>query len=143
MRQKGVAYYPTLAAGYFVRKYAGWKPGTPEPAELVNKRRVFTDALKSGVTIGMGGDVGVYSHGNNAIEMELMVDYGMAPLQVLRAATSVNADVFGIANRVGRIKAGLLADLVAVAGNPAKDIGAVRAVFMVMKGGKMVLLSKP
>jgi imidazolonepropionase-like amidohydrolase len=138
MKQKRVAYFATLAAGYYYRQYAGWKPGTAEPEELVNKRRAFADALKSGVTIGMGGDVGVYTHGNNAVEMELMVEYGMPAIQVLRAATSVNADVFGIAGEVGRIKPGLLADLLAVDGDPSQKISAVRAVKMVMKGGRQV-----
>jgi imidazolonepropionase-like amidohydrolase len=83
----------------------------------------------------MGGDVGVYTHGDNAREMELMVDYGMKPLDVLKSATSVNADVFGYASTVGRIKPGLLADLVAVRGDPSVNIAAVRAVRLVMKGG--------
>jgi imidazolonepropionase-like amidohydrolase len=85
----------------------------------------------------MGGDVGVFSHGDNAREMEMMVDYGMKPLEVLRSATSVNADVFHLADAVGRIKAGLLADLVTVDGNPAENMHAVRQVKMVMKSGKI------
>ncbi|GAB3818540.1 hypothetical protein GCM10028895_15920 [Pontibacter rugosus] len=85
----------------------------------------------------MGGDVGVFPHGDNAREMEMMVAYGMQPLQVLQSATSVNADAFGIGASVGRIKAGMLADLVAVQGNPASDIGKLRQVRFVMKGGQM------
>jgi imidazolonepropionase-like amidohydrolase len=90
-----------------------------------------------GVPIGMGGDVGVYPHGENAWEMELMVEYGMTTLDVLRATTSLNADTFHLQDR-GRIKAGLLADLVVVEGNPLDDMSAVRDVRLVMKGGVIV-----
>ena len=83
----------------------------------------------------MGGDVGVFAHGDNAREMELLVrDYGLTPLQVLRQATSGNAQVFHLADR-GRIAPGLLADLVAVAGDPTQDVAALRQVQLVMKGG--------
>jgi imidazolonepropionase-like amidohydrolase len=86
----------------------------------------------------MGGDVGVYAHGDNAREMELMVDYGLKPADVLIAATSANARFFQIADRLGSVKAGLLADLVAVEGDPTVNIEAVRAVRMVMKNGEIV-----
>ncbi len=84
----------------------------------------------------MGGDVGVYTHGDNAREMELMVEYGMKPVDVLKSATSINADVFGYGDKIGRIKKGLLADLVAVEGDPSKDVKAVRKVVLVIKDGK-------
>ena len=83
----------------------------------------------------MGGDVGVFTHGDNAREMEAMVDYGMKPLAVLQSATSVNADVFKINDKVGRLKAGLLADVIAVEGNPAEHIELVRKITLVMKDG--------
>jgi imidazolonepropionase-like amidohydrolase len=83
----------------------------------------------------MGGDVGVFSHGDNAREMELMVDYGMTPADVLRSATSINATVFGYADKIGSIKKGLLADLIAVEGNPAEEIKAIRNITLVMKNG--------
>ncbi len=138
MRDAGVAWFPTLAAGDAILQYGGWKKGVdPEPERIVRKRRTFALALAAGVTIGMGGDVGVYDHGDNAVEMELMVDYGMAPIDVLRAATSVNAEVLGFRDR-GRIEPGLLADLVAVRGRPDERIGAVRDVVLVMKGGDVV-----
>ncbi|GHA55239.1 metal-dependent hydrolase family protein [Pontibacter akesuensis] len=138
MKKNNVALYPTLAAGDAISQYRGWNKGQdPEPTRIKEKRDSFAAALKSGVTIGMGGDVGVFPHGDNAREMELMVDYGMKPLQVLQAATSVNADAFGIAGKVGRIKPGLLADLVAVQGNPVEDISKVREVQLVMKGGEV------
>jgi len=138
MKEKGVALCPTLAAGESVSQYDGWKKGTdPEPDRIIEKKKSFAAALKSGVTICMGGDVGVYAHGNNALEMELMVEYGMKPMQVLQSATSVNADVFGYGDKIGRIKKGMVADLVAVEGDPTIDIKTVRKVKMVMKDGKI------
>jgi imidazolonepropionase-like amidohydrolase len=83
----------------------------------------------------MGGDVGVYTHGDNAREMELMVEYGMKPFDVLKSATSVNADVFGYGDKIGRIQKGLLADLVAVEGDPSANISQIRKIVLVMKGG--------
>ena len=135
MAQKGVCYVPTLAATYAVSTYRGWRPGTPEPPGIVQKRASFKAALDAGVPICMGGDVGVFAHGQNALELELMAQYGMPPAQVLLSATAVNARHFGLADRLGTIKPGLLADLVAVQGNPAADISAVRKVELVMKGG--------
>ena len=135
MKAKGIALCPTLAAGDAVEQYKGWKRGEPEPARLQEKRRSFRAALAAGVTICMGGDVGVFAHGDNAREMEMMVEYGMAPLAVLCSATSVNADVFGIDDKVGRIKPGLLADITVVEGNPVKDMGVLHKVKLVMKGG--------
>jgi len=83
----------------------------------------------------MGGDVGVFTHGDNAREMEMMVDYGMKPLEVLRSATSVNADVFEINTIAGRLQKGLRADIVVVEGDPTTNISAVRKVLFVMKDG--------
>ncbi|HEY8972314.1 MAG TPA: amidohydrolase family protein [Puia sp.] len=136
MKEKGIALCPTLAAGDAVEQYGGWRKGAdPEPERLKEKRQSFKEALAAGVTICMGGDIGVYTHGDNAREMEMMVDYGMKPLDVLRSATSVNADVFRIGDVVGRVKAGLLADLVAVEGNPVSNISMVRKIRWVMKEG--------
>jgi imidazolonepropionase-like amidohydrolase len=86
----------------------------------------------------MGGDVGVYTHGDNAREMELMVAYGMRPADVLIAATSANARFFRLQEKLGAIRPGLLADLVAVEGDPTADISALRAVRLVVKGGEVV-----
>jgi len=135
MAQKGVCYFPTVAATYAITTYRGWKPGTPEPPAIVGKRASFKDALASGVTIGVGGDVGVFPHGDNALEMELMQEYGMPAAQVLLAATAVNARCLGLADRLGTVRPGLLADLVAVQGDPTADVHAVRNVRFVMKGG--------
>ena len=138
MKEHGVALCPTLAAGDAILQYQGWQKGREaEPERIKLKRQGFKQALNAGVTICMGGDVGVFAHGENAREMELMVDYGMKPLEVLRSATSVNADVFKINNKVGRIKTGLLADIIAVEGNPLTSIGQVRKVAFVMKGGQI------
>jgi len=135
MKEHGTALCPTLAAGDAVSQYRGWKKGQePEPERIRQKRVTFRQALDAGVTICAGGDVGVFSHGDNARELEMMVQYGMKPLDVLRSATSVNADVFHLTDR-GRVRAGLLADLVAVTGNPATAISDVRRIRLVMKGG--------
>jgi len=136
MKEKGVALCPTLAAGDAVQQYRGWKKGIdPEPPGITNKRKTFQLALQSGVTICMGGDVGVFTHGDNAREMEMMVEYGMKPLDVLRSATSVNADVFGYSEKIGRIRPGLFADLIAVDGDPSVDIKNIRKIKLVMKDG--------
>jgi imidazolonepropionase-like amidohydrolase len=137
MKEKHVALCPTLAAGEAILQYAGWKKNIdPEPARISAKKKSFQSALKNGVTICMGGDVGVFPHGDNTREMELMVEYGMKPLDVLRSSTSVNADVFGYGEKTGRIKKGLLADIIAVKGDPSKTISDVRNLVLVMKEGK-------
>lgn len=139
MKEKGVALCPTLAAGDAILQYNGWKKGTdPLPARIASKQKSFQAALQAGVTICMGGDVGVFTHGDNAREMELMTDYGMKPLEVLRSATSVNADVFGYADQIGRIKKGLFADIIAVEGDPSRNMPDIRRIKMVMKDGKIV-----
>jgi len=135
MKDKGIALCPTLAATEAYSFYFfGWKGSGTEPPAMIKKRQMFTAALQSGVTICMGGDVGVFPHGDNAREMVLMVEYGMKPLEVLKSATSVNATVFELKD-LGSIKPLFLADLVAVEGNPAEDIKAVKQVKFVMKDG--------
>jgi imidazolonepropionase-like amidohydrolase len=136
MKQKGIALCPTLAATDAIAQYKGWRKGIDEEPESVKlKRKSFNDALKVGVTICMGGDVGVFPHGDNAREMEMMVDYGMKPLDVLRSSTSVNADVFKINEMVGRIKSGLFADILVVKGDPSVNIHDIRNTMLVMKDG--------
>ena len=140
MAERGVALCPTLAAGDAILQYGGWRPGVdPDPARITAKRASFVAALEAGVPICFGGDVGVYSHGDNVRELELMVDHGMPPGDVLHAATAGNARILGIGDRVGSVRAGMLADLVAVTGNPARHIGALRRVEFVMKGGEVIV----
>lgn len=135
MKEKGVALCPTLAAGDAITQYGGWKKGTdPMPTRIRNKRASFKLALQAGVDIVFGGDVGVFPHGENYRELELMVDYGMTPLAALQSATSVNARVFHL-ETLGQLKKGFLADIIAVEGNPLKDIKAMRKVPFVMKDG--------
>jgi imidazolonepropionase-like amidohydrolase len=137
MKAHGTALCPTLAATDAVAHYRGWDGRAPEPPVVHEKRASFAAALAAGVTLCMGGDVGVFAHGHNAREMELMAAWGMRPADVLIAATSGNARIFGLADR-GAIAPGLLADLVAVDGDPSADIHAVRAVRLVIKGGAIV-----
>lgn len=135
MKDKGIALCPTLAATEATETYKGWKKGIDaETDKIKRKRAMFTEALKSGVTICMGGDVGVFAHGDNAREMILMAEYGMKPIEVLKSATSVNAEVFGL-KKLGLIKNGYLADIVVVNGNPVEDINVVKDVRLVMKDG--------
>src|SRR3954449_66975 len=136
MAEKNVALCPTLAAGDATAQYAGWKKGSaPEPPGISRKRASFKAALDAGVTILSGSDVGVYTHGDNARELELMVSYGMSADAALKSATSVAARVLHMENRIGRVKEGLFADVIAVDGDPVHDISALRRVRFVMKGG--------
>jgi imidazolonepropionase-like amidohydrolase len=129
-----VALCPTLAAGDATTQYGGWRKGQqPEPPALARKRASFQAALAAGVTILSGSDVGVFAHGDNAREIEMMVDYGMPALKALQSATSVAGQVLHL--EIGQVKPGMLADLIAVDGDPAKEISAIRRVKMVMKGG--------
>ncbi len=138
MKEKGVALCPTIAAYEAIAQYRGWKKGIdPEPLSITEKRKSFQSALKNGVTICMGGDVGVFPHGDNVREMELMVDYGMKPTEVLRSATSVNAQVFGYGSQLGRIEKGFLADIIMANGDPSENISTLRKIIFVMKDGKI------
>lgn len=139
MKERGVALCPTLAAVESISQYAGWKKGVdPEPDRVKQKKQSFKMALDSGVSICNGSDVGVFSHGNNALELELMHEYGMSKLDVLKSATSRNAEILGL-SQLGSVKQGFLADLIAVEGNPLQDLSALRKVRFVMLNGKVVV----
>ena len=139
MRQRGVGYCPTLAAGEaYATYFEGWVKGkAPPPASVVEKQQSFRAALEAGVPICFGGDVGVFRHGDNVRELELMVEYGMTPLAALRAATSGNARLFQLEKRAGRIAPGMPADLVAVEGDPTREIAALRRVRAVLASGRL------
>jgi len=137
MHDKGIALCPTLAASDAVSRYRGWNGQEPAPAAVEENRKSFRMALAAGVLICMGGDVGVFTHGENWREMMLMQQEGMSAIQVLSAATSGNARIFHLTD-VGSLKPGMLADIVAVEGDPTRDVAAVKAVKLVMKGGEVV-----
>jgi imidazolonepropionase-like amidohydrolase len=139
MKEKGVAYCPTLAAVDALAQYSGWQRGTlPEPQRLKDKRTSYQAAIQAGCTIVAGGDVGVFAHGENMRELELMTEYGMMADKVLASATSGNADVFGIGGLIGRIKENMKADILVVQGDPSKNILDLRKVKLVMKDGAIV-----
>ena len=139
MRERGVALCPTLAAAEAIARYAGWEPGTPDPPRIEAAKAGFARALKSGVTIINGSDVGVFAHGDNARELELMVAYGMSPPDALRAATVTAARVLGKEKELGQIAPGFIADLVAVRGNPLADISTLRKPVLVLREGKIAV----
>ena len=138
MASKGIALCPTIAASEaYARYFQNWNGQEPAPESVQENRRSFQLAMKFGVPICMGGDVGVFAHGENWLEMDAMQRAGMPAAQVMIAATSGNAHIFHLTDR-GEVKPGLLADLVAVDGDPTRDVNAVRRIRLVMKGGEVV-----
>jgi imidazolonepropionase-like amidohydrolase len=135
MKENNIGFCPTLAAGDAIMQYNGWNKGEEtEPNRIKQKRESFKSALESGVDIIFGGDVGVFTHGENYRELELMVEYGITPIKALQSATSSNARIFHLDN-LGQLKAGFLADIIAVEGDPTKTIESMRKVTFVMKDG--------
>jgi imidazolonepropionase-like amidohydrolase len=136
MADRKVALCPTLAAAEAMSKYAGWRPGVdPEPRRLREARAAVRAAKEAGVTIVNGSDMGVFAHGQGARELELLVQSGLTPAEAIRSATTVAARVLRLDDRLGSVEPGRLADLIAVAGDPIKDIETLRKVRLVMKGG--------
>jgi imidazolonepropionase-like amidohydrolase len=136
MAQHGVALCPTLAATEANAQYAGWKKGQqPAPNSVQRHKESFKAALEAGVTILSGSDVGVFTHGDNARELDLMVEYGMTPVATLKSATSIAGKVLHM--NIGRVQQGMFADLIAVDGDPTKDIAVLHKehVKFVMKAG--------
>ncbi|MFL6755919.1 MAG: amidohydrolase family protein [Sphingomicrobium sp.] len=138
MAAKGIGLCPTIGASEaYARYFEHWNGKEPAPESVQQNRRSFQLAMKDGVPICMGGDVGVFAHGENWREMDAMQRAGMSAAQVMISATSRNARILHLADR-GEVKPGLLADLVAVEGDPTQDVNAVRNVRFVMKGGRVV-----
>src|SRR5579884_71970 len=138
MAARHIALCPTIGASEaYARYFQGWNGQEPAPESVQENRRSFRMAMQAGVPICMGGDVGVFAHGENWREMDAMQRAGMPAAQVMIAATSGNAHIFHLNDR-GEVKPGLLADLVAVEGDPTRDVNAVRNIRLVMKGGQIV-----
>lgn len=145
MAERGVVFYPTLAAAaaydeYFSGLDGGWELDAPEgrlSPRIARSLVAVRDARQAGAIVGLGSDVGVFPHGESWRELAWLVRAGMSPAAALQAATVVNARALGLEGQVGEIWQGALADLVAVRGDPTVDIEAARDVVFVMKGGSI------
>jgi imidazolonepropionase-like amidohydrolase len=141
MKERGTIWNPTLAATWWISRQI--ERGHVMPPEITAKARAaiaainatFQKGLAKGVKIGFGTDAGVYPHGLNAVEFGLMVKLGMKPIDALKTATSIDAELLGIENRLGALEAGKIADVIAVPGDPTADIHQTEKVLFVMKDG--------
>jgi len=143
MAEHDVTLCPTLAASEAMARYSGWHEGQPDHPRIQEAKQSFARALRAGVRIACGSDAGVFSHGLNARELELMVAYGMTAPDALRAATAVAADVLGLGDSLGRIDSGFIADLIAVNGNPLRDPSKLRHPTIVIRRGKIAVDRRP
>jgi len=139
MKEHGVVLCPTLAASEAMAIYSGWRPGDPESPRILTAKRMLQHAIDSGVTIACGSDVGVFAHGTNARELELMFAFGMEKAEVIRAATITAAKVLDREKDLGTVTAGKYADLIVVAGNPLDSLETLRQPVIVIKDGQIVI----
>lgn len=138
MKEKGIGYCPTIAAGWSIATYNGWNflSGNEEPDRIVQKRASIKLALAADVPWVFGGDVGVFPHGENVIEAELMEVFGIDVKEILHAMTSGNAQMFHL-DQLGQLKEGFLADIIAVEGSPMEALEMLENVEFVMKDGEV------
>src|SRR5215470_15358157 len=141
MKTKGTFLTPTLMAGeWVISKLDNYPPALQEKgkAAVAALSEMFRNAVKMGVKISFGTDAAVFPHGQNAKEFKLMVDLGMSPVDALKSATASDAELLGIAQKLGTLEKGKLADIIAVPGDPTTDITATERVSFVMKEGKII-----
>ena len=141
MKKKGTYLTPTLTASEWIMgKLANYPVALQEKAKAAFNARseMFRNAVKMGVKISFGTDAAVYPHGENAKEFKLMVDLGMSPIDALKSATASDAELFGVAQKLGALEKGKLADVIAIPGDPTSDITATERVSFVMKEGKII-----
>jgi len=149
MKQRGTYYVPTLMAPEGVQEQIQKGLYIPPPilvkaqAAIASVHQTFQKALAKGVKIGLGTDAGVYPHGRNTEEFHQMVDLGMKPIAALKAGTSADADLLGLADKIGTLETGKLADVVAVPGDPVENIRQTEHVFFVMKEGVVYKNERP
>jgi len=146
MKKKGTYLTPTLMASEWIMgKLANYPAALQEKAKAAFNARseMFRNAVKMGVKISFGTDAAVYPHGENAKEFKLMVDLGMSPIDALKSATTNDAQLFGVAQKLGTLEKGKLADVIAVPGDPTTDITTTARVSFVMKEGKIIRHGPP
>src|SRR4030095_12674621 len=146
MKKKGAFLTPTLMASeWIMSKLDNYPPALQAKARASTAARseMFRNAVKMGIKISFGTDAAVFPHGQNAKEFKLMVDLGMMPIDALKSATANEAELLGIAQKVGTLKKGKLADIIAMPGDPTADITATERVYFVMKEGKIIRNGPP